>query len=79
MMWYTCVWRDLASAEYYYSKEYSLHSNTDAWEMLKAKYGRKKLVGLVAIIKGHHDVFLNKHVFHFLLLYKLHMHANDQA
>jgi hypothetical protein len=52
----------MATAEYYYSKEYSLHDNTDAWEMLTAKYGRKKLVGLVAIIKGHHDVFLNKHV-----------------
>jgi len=52
----------MATAEYYYSKEYSLHDNMDAWEMLTAKYGRKKLVGLVAIIKGHHDVFLNKHV-----------------
>jgi len=52
----------MSTAEYYYSKEYSLHDNTDAWEMLTAKYGRKKLVGLVAIIKGHHDVFLNKHV-----------------
>ena len=62
MMWYTCIWRDMATAEYYYSKEYSLHDNTDAWEILTAKYGRKKLVGLVAIIKGHHDVFLNKHV-----------------
>ena len=62
MMWYTCVWRDMATGEHYYSKEYSLCANKDAWEMLKEKYGRRHLVGLVAIIRGHHDVFLNKSV-----------------
>ena len=34
------------------------------WEMLKAKYGRKKLVGLVAIINFEDTMmfFINKHV-----------------
>ena len=62
MMWYTCVWRDMATGEHYYSKEYSVFANKDAWDMLLEKYGEKHLVGLVAIIRGHHDVFLNKHV-----------------
>ena len=62
MMWYTCVWRDMATGEYYYSKEYSVFANKGAWDILLEKYGEKHLVGLVAIIRGHHDVFLNKHV-----------------
>ena len=62
MMWYTCVWRDMVTGEHYYSKEYSVFANKGAWDMLLEKYGRKHLVGLVAIIRGHHDVFLNKSV-----------------
>ena len=52
----------MVTGEHYFSKEYSVCANKDAWVMLKEKYGSKHLVGLVAIVRGHHDVFLNKHV-----------------